>query len=107
MNAVTGSFQLGMSIVNDGQQSSNLAWLFDDRPPRGDNPINHNNRDINDTWAQVVSDYNPLSYASNVTRDLVQGGLTWSAFASAYAVIGLMTIVTFAATLYQFSKVLS
>ena len=27
-------------------------------------------------WAQLVSDYNSLSYASNVTWDLVQGGLT-------------------------------
>lgn len=58
-------------------------------------------------WAQTVSKYNPLSYASNVTRDLIQGGLTWSTFASAYAVIGLITVVTFAATLYQFRKVIS
>jgi ABC-2 type transport system permease protein len=59
------------------------------------------------SWAQTVSDYNPISYASNVTRDIIQGGLTWSTFASAYAVIGLMAIVTFAATLYQFRKVVS
>ena len=26
-------------------------------------------------WAQTVSDYNPLSYVSNVTRGLVQGGV--------------------------------
>jgi ABC-2 type transport system permease protein len=58
-------------------------------------------------WAQTVSNYNPVSYASNVTRDLIQGGLTWSTFASAYSIIGLMTIVTFAATLYQFRKVIS
>jgi ABC-2 type transport system permease protein len=58
-------------------------------------------------WAQTVSNYNPVSYASNVTRGLIQGGLTWSTFASAYAVIGLMAIVTFAATLYQFRKVVS
>jgi len=58
-------------------------------------------------WARTVSDYNPLSYVSNVTRDLVNGGLTWSTFASAYAVIGLMAILTFAATLYQFRKVVS
>jgi ABC-type multidrug transport system permease subunit len=54
-------------------------------------------------WAQTVSNYNPLSYACNVTRDLVQGGLTWSTFAFAYAVIGLTAVVTLAATLYQFS----
>lgn len=58
-------------------------------------------------WAQVVSDYNPLSYASNVTRDLVQGGLTWHTFGTAYAVIIIMATVTFSATLYQFRKVVS
>ena len=58
-------------------------------------------------WAQTVSTYNPVSYASNVTRDLIKGGLTWSTFASAYAVIGLMAIVTFAVTLYQFRKVIT
>ncbi|MGD1060947.1 MAG: ABC transporter permease [Methanomassiliicoccales archaeon] len=58
-------------------------------------------------WAQTVSGYNPVSYASNVVRDLLQGGLTWGTFATAYAVIGLIAIVTFAATLYQFRKVIS
>jgi len=58
-------------------------------------------------WAQTVSTYNPVSYASNVTRDLIRGGLTWSVFASAYAVIGFMAIVTFAVTLYQFRKVIT
>lgn len=58
-------------------------------------------------WAQTVSNYNPLSYVSNVTRDLVLGGLTWNGFATAYAVIGLMAILTFAATLYQFKKIVS
>src|SRR5208283_2206872 len=52
-------------------------------------------------WARTVSDYNPLSYVSNVTRGLVQGGLSWSTFGYAYAVIGLMAILTFGATLYQ------
>jgi ABC-2 type transport system permease protein len=58
-------------------------------------------------WAQTVSNYNPVSYASNVTRGLIQGGLTWSTLVSAYAVIGLMAIVTFTVTLYQFRKVIS
>jgi ABC-2 type transport system permease protein len=58
-------------------------------------------------WAQIASDYNPVSYASNITRDLIQGGLTWNTFASAYSVIGLMAIATFSATLYQFKKVIS
>jgi ABC-2 type transport system permease protein len=59
------------------------------------------------TWAQTVSKYNPVSYASNVTRELIQGGLTWSTLVSAYAAIGLIAVVTFAATLYQFRKVIS
>ena len=58
-------------------------------------------------WAQTVSKYNPVSYASNVTRELVQGGLTWSSLVSAYAVIGLIAVVTFAADIYQFRKVVS
>jgi len=58
-------------------------------------------------WARTVSDYNPLSYVSNVTRGLVQGGLSWSTFGYAYAVIGLMAILTFGATLYQFRKVVT
>jgi ABC-2 type transport system permease protein len=58
-------------------------------------------------WAQTVSKFNPLSYASNVTRDLIQGGLTWGTFVSAYVIIGLIAVVTFAATLYQFRKVIS
>jgi ABC-2 type transport system permease protein len=58
-------------------------------------------------WAKTVSNYNPVSYASNVTRDLIQGGLNWTTFGTAYTVIGLMAIVTFAATLYQFRKAVS
>jgi len=59
------------------------------------------------SWVQTVSNYNPVSYASDVTRELVQGGLTFSTLASAYALIGIIAIVTFAATLYQFRKVIS
>jgi ABC-2 type transport system permease protein len=58
-------------------------------------------------WAQTVSNYNPVSYASNVARGLIQGELTLSTLVSAYAVIGLMAIVTFGITLYQFRKVIS
>jgi ABC-2 type transport system permease protein len=58
-------------------------------------------------WAQIVSDYNPITYVSNVTRDLIQGGLTWGNFSEAYAIIIGMAVVTFAATLYQFRKVVS
>lgn len=58
-------------------------------------------------WARDVSNYNPLTYVANVIRDLIQGGLTWSNFATSYAVIGLMAVLTFAATLVQFRKVIS
>jgi ABC-type multidrug transport system permease subunit len=58
-------------------------------------------------WAQTVSNFNPVSYASDVTRDLIQGGLTWNEMASAYGVIGLLAVVAFTATLYQFRKVVS
>lgn len=59
------------------------------------------------SWVQTISNYNPVSYASDATRELVQGGLTLSTLASAYVLIGIIAIVTFAATLYQFRKVIS
>jgi ABC-2 type transport system permease protein len=59
------------------------------------------------SWAQTVSKYNPVSYASDVTRNLVIGGLTLNTLVSAYALIGIISVVTFAATLYQFRKVIS
>lgn len=59
------------------------------------------------SWAQTISRYNPVSYASNVVRSLVQGGLTWNALASAYAVIGVIALVTLSITLFQFRKVIS
>ena len=58
-------------------------------------------------WAQTVSRYNPVSYAANVSRGLIQGGLTWSTLVSAYTAIGIIAIATFAATWYQFRKVVS
>jgi ABC-2 type transport system permease protein len=59
------------------------------------------------SWAQTVSDFNPVSYASDVARSLIQGGLTLSTLASAYIIIGLIATVAFAATLYQFKKIIS
>jgi len=58
-------------------------------------------------WAQTISNYNPVSYASEVTRGLVNGGLTLSTLASAYILIGVLAAITFSATLYQFRKVVS
>lgn len=59
------------------------------------------------SWAQTVSDYNPVSYASDVMRATVQGGLTWNTVVSAYTVIGVIALVTFSVTLLQFRKVIS
>jgi ABC-2 type transport system permease protein len=59
------------------------------------------------SWAQTVSRYNPVSYTSDVMRELVTGGLTLNTLAYAYALIGIIAVVTFAATLYQFRKVIS
>ena len=57
-------------------------------------------------WAQTFSDYNPVSYASNVLRGLVEGGLTWNTAVTAFAVIALIAVAAFAATLYQFRRVI-
>lgn len=59
------------------------------------------------SWAQTISNYNPVSYASDVTRQLVSGGLDPGTLASAYVLIGIIAAVTFAATWYQFRKVVS
>ena len=60
------------------------------------------------SWAQTISSYNPVSYASDITRDLVMGtSLTLNTLASAYVLIGVIAVVTFAVTLYQFRKVVS
>jgi ABC-2 type transport system permease protein len=59
------------------------------------------------SWAQTISKYNPVSYASDVMRQLVAGGLNLNTLASAYALIGIIAIASFAATLYQFRKVIT
>jgi ABC-type multidrug transport system permease subunit len=59
------------------------------------------------SWAQTFSNYNPVSYASDVTRDLVVGGLALNSLVSAFVLIGVIAALTFAATLLQFRKVVS
>jgi ABC-2 type transport system permease protein len=59
------------------------------------------------SWAQTVSRYNPASYTSDVTRQLVTGGLAAGTLLTAYLMIGAIALATFAATLYQFRKVIS
>jgi ABC-2 type transport system permease protein len=58
-------------------------------------------------WVQTVSNYNPMSYVSDVMRHLVTGGLSLSTLLDAYVLIGIIALATFAATLYQFRKVIS
>lgn len=58
-------------------------------------------------WAQTVSSYNPVSYAANVTRELVVGGLNAGTVVTAYVAIGVIAAAAFAATWYQFRKVVS
>ena len=59
------------------------------------------------SWAQTISSYNPVSFASDVVRGLVQGQLSAGTIVTAYVYIGMIALATFAATLYQFRKVIS
>lgn len=60
------------------------------------------------SWAQTISNYNPVSYTSDVMRELVTGfGFSLNTLAYAYALIAAISIVTFTATLYQFRRVVS
>jgi len=56
-------------------------------------------------WANTFSNYNPVTYVSEVARGLVSGGLSYTALVDAYLLTGAIALVTFAATLYQFRKV--
>ena len=58
-------------------------------------------------WAQTASNYNPVTYVANVARELVSGGLTAANVVDAYVLTGGIALVTLAATLYQFRKVVS
>lgn len=58
-------------------------------------------------WAQTASNYNPVTYVANVARELVSGGLNLNTLAEGYILTGAIALATFAATLYQFRKVIS
>ena len=58
-------------------------------------------------WMVMVSNYNPISYTVNAVRDLALTGFTWGDIVSATLVISGIAIVTLAATLYKFKKVVS
>lgn len=58
-------------------------------------------------WAQTASNYNPVTYISNVLRELVSGGLSYSALLDGYVLTGGIALVTLGATLYQFRRVVA
>lgn len=59
------------------------------------------------SWAHTLANYNPISYASDVTRQLVSGGFRLDTLVSAYVLIAIIAALTISATLYQFRKVIS
>jgi ABC-2 type transport system permease protein len=58
-------------------------------------------------WIQNVSNFNPISYTVNAVRALMLTGYEWNTIISAYAVIGLIAVLTLGATLYLFRKVVN
>lgn len=56
-------------------------------------------------WMQSVSQFNPITYGVNAVRALTSTGFDWNTILQAYAVIGLIAIVTLGTTLYLFRKV--
>jgi ABC-2 type transport system permease protein len=58
-------------------------------------------------WAQTVSNYNPVTFISNVIRELVSGGLNYNTLVEGYALTAIIALATLVATLYQFRKVVS
>jgi ABC-2 type transport system permease protein len=56
------------------------------------------------SWAQTISAYNPVSFASDATRELMQGGLNLGTIASAYGVMAAIALAGFVATIIQFRK---
>lgn len=59
------------------------------------------------TWIQNVSKINPISYTVDAVRVLMLNGYDWNIIISAYAVIGIIAIVTMGSTLYLFKKIIS
>ncbi len=58
-------------------------------------------------WMVTVSSYNPISYTVNAVRDLALKGFVFGDIASALLVITGIALVTQAATLYKFRKIVS
>ena len=58
-------------------------------------------------WAQTASNYNPVTYITNVIRELVSGGLNFNTLVEGYALTAIIALVTLVVTLYMFRKVVS
>lgn len=58
-------------------------------------------------WVQVVSYFNPVSYAVAASRVLMINGYIWTTILPAWGVIALVALITMSATLIQFRKVVS
>jgi ABC-2 type transport system permease protein len=57
------------------------------------------------SWMQVVSGFNPISYATNAVGALMMTGFEWSTILPAYAIIALIMVATWGAALYEFRRV--
>jgi len=56
-------------------------------------------------WMQTVSKLNPISYTVDALRVVFLTGFDWTTILQAYAVFGLLGVVTLGAAVYQFKKV--
>ncbi len=56
-------------------------------------------------WMQTVSKLNPISYTVDALRVVFLTGFDWTTILAAYAVFGLLGVVTLGAAVYQFKKV--
>ena len=56
-------------------------------------------------WMQIVSNFNPISYAVNAIRVLMLSGFDWTIILPAFAVGGVLIAITMGAVVYEFRKV--
>ncbi len=56
-------------------------------------------------WMQTVSKFNPISYTVDALRVVFLTGFDWTTILQAYAVFGLLGVVTLGTAVYQFKKV--
>lgn len=56
-------------------------------------------------WMQTVTQYNPISYMSDAARSLMVSGFDGTVLLQAFAVIGLILVLTWSSTLWLFRSV--